>query len=46
MDPLPTIVVLPMPLIYTWDLDFVQFAKYSAVYLKYILVVLKRKRIG
>jgi hypothetical protein len=42
MDPLPTIVVLPMPLIAILGICFVQFAKYSAVYLKYsILVVLK-----
>jgi hypothetical protein len=35
MDPLPTIVVSYAADCYTWDLDFVQFAKYSAVYLKY-----------
>jgi hypothetical protein len=41
MDPLPTIVVLPIADLYLGS-GFRSFAKYSAVYLKYsILVVLK-----
>jgi hypothetical protein len=46
MDPLPTIVVAYAADCYTWDLDFVQFAKYSAVYLKYSILVVLKRRIG